>query len=311
MHKPLSKLVVFIFMKLKIIINEEISKLFEGVADTYGEKFGLSNPAKDMDRKATAGIVNLPKDPNEQPKADPKGEFVGQITQTYDDKTSNVYANPKSLEEFDANVRAVSSINGDLFVIQYNLGVYHSKIIHTVVNSFNDGKTDFEVYDDAYYLKQNITWHRIEKTNDFGYSVSTRDNLSGRPEFHPYIKQNLDAVRAKNPNLNFIPIYWEKLRKDSYNIQDIMQNNPYGFKKSSDKYGDKDTALELMKTEPDYAPIRQYVGGFLKAKDIYDLYKQVLEKSYGIRDAQEFEAFQILRDNIGKGITSINPYNQS
>ena len=50
-------------MKLVNIINEEILKL-EGVADTYGEKFGLPNPAKDMERKAVQGIKNLPPEPS-------------------------------------------------------------------------------------------------------------------------------------------------------------------------------------------------------------------------------------------------------
>jgi len=289
-------------MKLKIIINEEIRNLFEGSADAYYEKFGMRNTAKDMDRKATAGIANLPPDPKAKPKADPKGEFVGRISTPYDGQVSDVYANPKSLAEFDANVRAVSSISGDLFVIQYNLGVYHSKIINTVINSYNDGKTDFEVDGDAYNLKQNITWHRIEKTNDFGYSVSTRDNLSGRAELHPYIKQNLDATRAKNPTLNFIPIYWEKLRVDGYNAQEIMQNNPYGFNGSSSSYSTADKALEMFQTEKEYIPIRQYINQLSDARNLRDLYKKVLLISYGVRDNKEWEAFQILISNLQKGL---------
>ena len=294
-------------MKLKIIINEEIRNLFEGSADAYYEKFGMRNTAKDMDRKATAGIANLPPDPKAKPKADPKGEFVGQIVDSYKEQTSNVYANPKSLAEFDANVRAVSSSVGDLFVLQYNLGVYHSKITKTVINSYNEGKTDFEVYDDAYDLQRNITWHRIEKTNDFGYSISTTDNLMGRPQLRPFVQKNLDAVRAKNPTLNFIPIYWEKLRSEGYDVQNIMQNNPYGFNNPGDNYRSKDQAMEMFQTEKEYIPIRSYINQLSDAWNLRDLYKKVLDLQQGVRNNQDFDAFTIFADNIAKGLNT-SPY---
>jgi hypothetical protein len=294
-------------MKLKIIINEEIRNLFEGSADAYYEKFGMRNTAKDMDRKATAGIANLPPDPNEQPKVDPKGEFVGQIVDSYKNQTGNVYANPKSLYEFDANVRAVSSSAGDLFVIQYNLGIYHSKITNVVINSYNEGKTDFEVYDDAYDLQRNITWHRIEKTNDFGYSISTTDNLMGRPQLRPFVQKNLDAVREKNPTLNFIPIYWEKLRADGYDVQDIMQNNPYGFNNPGDNYRSKDQAMEMFQTEKEYIPIRSYTNELSKAWNLRELYRNVLDLQNAVRNNEEFDAFTIFADNIAKGLNT-SPY---
>lgn len=287
-------------MKLNRIISQEISKLFEGVGDTYGEKFGLPNPAKDMERKAIHGMKNLPKDPEVEPQADPKGEYIGTIN-AYE-KKSDLYANPKSLSEFEKNVRAVSSIKGDLFILQFNLSVYHSMITRKVVASHDAGETDFEVFYDAYNPQFNITWHRIGETNDFGYSISTVDNIKAQPALREYVIKNLDATRAKNPNFNFIPIYWEKLIREGYNVKDIMEKNPYGFNDEALKYASKESALEMLQTKDEYKPIRGYVGQLSNAYNLRDLYKQVIDINQNVRENKEWEAFQIFIDNLSKGL---------
>ena len=286
-------------MKLVNIINEEILKL-EGVADTYGEKFGLPNPAKDMERKAVQGIKNLPPEPEAKPNADPKGEFIGTVQMF--EKQTDVYANPKNLSEFEKDVRAVSTIDGDLFLLQFNVSLYHSKIIYAVIHSHEEGRTDFEVFNDAYNLRYNITWHRINTTDDFGYSISTVDNLKSQPELRSYVEKNLDATRAKNPQFNFIPMYWEKLKREGYDVKDIMQNNPYGTNDEALKYSNKEQAMEMIQTKNEYIPIRGYIEQLSNAWNLRELYRKSIDISHGVRDAREYEAFQILIDNLSKGL---------
>lgn len=287
-------------MKVIRIINQEISKLFEGVADTYGEKFGLPNPAKDMERKAIQGIKNLPKDPEAEPQADPKGELIGTV-RAYE-KESDIYANPKSLAEFDNNVRAVSTKKGDLFVIQFDISVYHSKLTQAVVLANREGRTNFYAFDEAYNLKENITWHRLGATNDFGYSISTVDNLRSDESLKPYVQESLDAVRAKNPQFNYIPMYWEKLLREGYDVKDMMQNNPYGFNNPGAKYRSIDLALEMFKTEKEYEPIRHYFNQIKHAWNLRELYNVVTNINNTVRNNHEWEAFQIFLHNIDLGM---------
>jgi hypothetical protein len=139
------------------IINEEILKL-EGVADTYGEKFGLRNTAKEMDRKATAGI---PPTPN-------MGEFIGDVvdedyfygnddddTGPVDTKLSRVFKNPPSLQKFEPDVRAISDEEGNLFVAETDGRFYHTNLEHTVLGSGRYKGYDF------------IQWYRVNTTDEF------------------------------------------------------------------------------------------------------------------------------------------------
>jgi hypothetical protein len=182
------------------IIKEEIYKLNqEGVADKYGEKFGLTNPDDEMNRIAMSGIKNDAS----------MGKFIGKT----ENSGANVFQNPKSLNNFDANVRAVSDEKGDLYVLQNNSDDYHTDIALLLLNKnlFNVGNPN-EVYMGNY-----ITFHRIGSTNKFGVSVSYKSYLEDDEEYyelddHLSPAELFEAVKRKNPNFEFIPKYWEYIR---------------------------------------------------------------------------------------------------
>jgi len=143
-----------------VFSNKSIRKniVREGVADTYGEKFGLRNTAKEMDRKATASI---PPTPN-------MGEFIGDvIDEDYfygddnddkgpvDTKLSRVFMNPPSLQKFEPDVRAISDEEGNLFVAETDGRFYHTNLEHTVLGSGQYKGYDF------------IQWYRVNTTDEF------------------------------------------------------------------------------------------------------------------------------------------------
>jgi hypothetical protein len=233
-------------MKINNIINEELNNIFnlnqEGVADKYGEKFGLANPDDEMNRIALSGI-----------KQDDMGKFIG----TYRNGELNVYLNPKSLNNFDSDVRAVTHIDGNLYIFQTNESGYHSIITFVVNNS----KTNDNI-GDAYTGKENLTWHRIGKTNDFGLSVSSKF-YPQYPEIQQYVIENLKNSRIVNPQFNFIPMYWEDLKKIQYDAKELISKNPYGFK-PIDKNTSVEDIYDIIKSNNTYAGLVKYIDSIKK-----------------------------------------------
>ena len=233
-------------MKINNIINEELNNIFklnqEGVADKYGEKFGLANPDDEMNRIAMSGLK-------------PEGN-MGELVAVYRD--TNIYLNPTSLQNFDSDVRAVSHIDGNFFIFQTNDGGYHSVISNAVNNS---NKSNYEI-GDAYDGKKNLTWHRIRKTNDFGFSVSSKF-YPQYEELQQFVTTNLKNLRAKNPEFNFIPIYWEDLLIRPYDAKDLIRKNPYGFKPIN-KNSSVEDIYDIIETNNTYAGLVKYIDWLRK-----------------------------------------------
>lgn len=177
--------------KLNHIINEEISKLFEGVADKYAEReFGIKDPTATQDWRARQAM---------QPKPS-MGEYVGDIINDdfYSDdddegptikKLGRVFANPQSLQDFQPNVRAVSDDKGNLFVAEVDGYFYHSQMEQTVDNT-------------NYYADRYMQWYRIGSGNSFRVSSSygtSFDAPLGADEEKQYVEQ----LRKKHPQYKF------------------------------------------------------------------------------------------------------------
>ena len=205
-------------MNIVKLIKEEIKKfLEEGVGDKYlANKYpGRFNDPIDKFEK------QYQKDLKTSQPTDPNGEKVGMVG---DDIP--IYRNPKSLKNFDSNVRAVTDKEGNLYLYQINISAYHS-IIAQVVN-------DYSPYyiGDAYDVRENVTWHRIKNTNKFGLSISyvthffrvkpivTPNKVDVRyvikDEDKDKVLQDVQKAKRKNPQFEFIPDYWEDIIK--YNL---------------------------------------------------------------------------------------------
>jgi hypothetical protein len=195
-------------MNIINVIKEELNFLNQGVADKYAEKqFNIPDPNVQMNAKAISGI----------PPEDNMGELVGVMKENID---VNIYLNPKNLQEFDDSVKAISTKDGDLFVAQMDGSFYHADIFNSI-NGYNKYKQHLS---GAYEEDENVTWHRINNTNDFGFSVSYRgfgENVNN----WSIVKPMLDAVKRMNPTFNFIPRYWQIIKQQRYDDTHDINNS--------------------------------------------------------------------------------------
>jgi hypothetical protein len=126
--------------------------------------------------------------------------------------------NPKDLRDFDEDVKAVSNKDGDLFVAQFDMAFYHSDITNAV--SKNYGQPVYNAYDES----ENITWHRIGKGLEFGWSISYK-KFGYKAENRQYVAKMMQAVMKKNPNYRFIPQYWEETKQERYDKKHNVNND--------------------------------------------------------------------------------------
>ena len=205
----------------------------EGVADKYAEKsFNIQDPNTEMNRLAQQGLEKNPENgelvgiiKGREPKEYYGGGGKKQYPGTSD---TQIYRNPKSLKNFEADVKALSNAEGNLYVALQDTDIYHAAI----VNAVNDGNSGDNL-DGAYIEDLNITWHRVGQTNDFGFSISYRD-FSEMPDNNNIIQSLINAVKSKNPSFNFINEYWENI-KDKMNG---VNSNPKNTVKMVNSYSE-------------------------------------------------------------------------
>ena len=108
----------------------------------------------------------------------------------------DVYKNPQTLAKLKSNIRAISTPEGDLYVVD------STEIIHSMFGSKMKEK-GFNFPENIYYNFDYIAWTRYEKTNDFflGESYEVYDDKN---EIEQLNKQSIENVKNKNPQYNFI-----------------------------------------------------------------------------------------------------------
>ena len=189
-------------MNLKKVIIEEIQKFSmdlpimgiaqEGVADKAAERmFNIPDPNVEMNDKALKGL----QDPS-------MGEHVATFY-NLKNRGCKIYKNPKSLKNFAADVRAVGTRQGDVYVFQTDIGAYHSKITMALQEAGIDIGT-------AYDQMHNVTLHRLNEREAFAYSVSYQD-FALELVNQDIVKETFDNLNHKNPTLEFINEYWLEL----------------------------------------------------------------------------------------------------
>jgi hypothetical protein len=192
------------------VLSEDDDVVADGVADKYAEKnFNIPDPNKSMQQQSLTGLQQEPQDD--------KGEFVGN-TGGY--SKTNVYANPKTLNDFDGNVRAVTDKNGNLYVAQLNRTFYHEHLAITV----NKSKTKYanSLPEDTYgSYDEEVLLHRVGKTNMFGISDSYETFASMYPEI---VQDLLKKAGNKNPQFEFYSILFNN-NKFFGNINSSTNNN--------------------------------------------------------------------------------------
>jgi hypothetical protein len=272
-------------MKIVDIIKEEVNNFLsnEGVADKYAERqFHIEDPNAEMDRIAMSGI-----------KDTSMGELMGNFM-VHGGVQINIYKNPKKLDNFDENVRAISSHKGNLYVAQNN-GAYYHREIASILNDSNTAAGNY--IGEAYEEKNNVTWHRIEDRDDFGYSISFRDFGKDIRNIN-VVKSHLDAVRRMNPTLHFIPMYWERLKGAEYNYDEILRDNPYGFGPEGDNL--MQNIRNQIQSNERYQVLLPYINVMNTPDDLTRLRMEFKKAQLSVRNNNDFDFYDTAIDLINE-----------
>lgn len=258
-------------MKIQDVVDEEIQKFYqEGVADKYAERqFHIPDPNTEMDAIAQQGIQN----------DSSMGEFVGTVTNK--SGKYNVYKNPKNLQNFDENVRAFSTTDGDLYVAQTNGDYFHQDMAN-VINDPNIGN----VYDD----EKNICWHRVGKTNYFGFSVSYI-SFGENSKNKEFVEKLMQGLKIKNPNFKFIPIYWQTMLVN----MDKLKNYDNFVLSKANRFED---IRRTIYGNDDFAGLRDYMYQVKSIDDLKQLGQRFKANQLTTRNKEDFEYLDTLIDNV-------------
>jgi len=140
-------------------------------------------------------------------------EKIGKVR--YGDyKGYEIFINPPTIKNFE-NCKAISDINGNLYVTEYQ-DYHHQYLITWLINNkFIDlGFSGRGKIPHPYYIENVIAWHQFHSTNNlFLFEASDKYYKKG---IHKMVK----LVRQKNPNIEFkltnIHDAWEFWRVNSY-----------------------------------------------------------------------------------------------
>ena len=181
----------------------------EGVADKYAEReFNIPDEDAEMDKQATMAMVNMPQQQKQQSQT---GKLVG-VIKIGGKLESNIYANPKSLNGFDAGVRAISDRENNLFVAQTDGSFIHLGI----GDAINKARKYYvgDVYNDGI----NMLWMRVKNSKTFAFSDSMQYSMKNEEQYYE-LKDRVVELQAKHPEFKFIPeIHWEVRQ------QEIIEN---------------------------------------------------------------------------------------
>jgi tRNA nucleotidyltransferase/poly(A) polymerase len=202
----------------------------EGVADKYAEKrFGIPDPEGEFNRKYNA---------NQLAQTNTPVAFVDSTIYDYSadghDKIEKVpiYKNPKSLANFEYNVRAVSDADGNLYVAQKNGNFVHGNIGQSLF--FAD--SNYELYRnyDKYVLL-----HRMGELNSFGLSDSSEGYMRVNRAARADIDKLFDKLSTKNPQFKYYEQYYDGDGIDLNKPFDKNKLLPVTDEGVGDKYAEK------------------------------------------------------------------------
>jgi hypothetical protein len=160
----------------------DLDGIDEGVGDVYAEKkFGIPDSNKEFEKKF-----------NTQ-KAEANGLQYGNI------KGTPIYKNPKSLDGFEEDIRAIGDIDGNIYVAVGNGSFIHSEM--AVALRFTRDSNEF-------YNKMNqyLLLVRIDNGDEFGLSSSSDDNIQGGENSEKYKKSGeyiIRKLKQRNPQYGF------------------------------------------------------------------------------------------------------------
>lgn len=186
-----------------MLTTKDFAQFEEGVADKYAEKeFNIPDPNAEMEKKAMKGI-----------KDSSMGELVGVIRKEWVDmqgvdhsSETNVYMNPKTLQNFDEDVRAITDEKGNIFVGQLDSDYYHEELANAVIRQH----PEYDLTPAYGEFHRKILWHRVGLSREFGLSISYMKYLK-TPDGMERAGKLLEAAQRKNPQFVFVLEYWQEM----------------------------------------------------------------------------------------------------
>lgn len=171
------------------------NEIEEGVGDKYGEKLGIPDEDK---------IFNTLYNSSNQKNIElPVGVSYGKRSRKDIEKSPiQIYKNPRSLKNFENDVRAIGTVNGDLYVAIFNGEINHRDIGKAI------GLNNYNVYDEP---KVYVLLHRIKNTNSFGLSDMSEEAYESH--YKEEIENILRNVKKHNPEYIFYTSYYDNTYK--------------------------------------------------------------------------------------------------
>ena len=129
-------------------------------------------------------------------------ELLGTIDYSLSADALEIYKNPRSIKRMDDDIKAISSEDGDLFVVN-GRDIVHDEIIRWLrqqnlvspLARFNGKKDMFDKV---------VAWTRYDNTNTFALSESYEDVNGLSKEDKQYIKTIAKRTKEKNPQYDFV-----------------------------------------------------------------------------------------------------------
>ena len=126
------------------------------------------------------------------------GEVVGYVYGFvgYKQKYIPIYLNPKTLQNFEGEVKAIGNIKGNIYVTLEEAGFVHGEIGlgAGLFSSVRDVYNNYDTY---------VTMNRIGKTNSFEIGESTLENAEENDAMYN-VDAILAALKQKNPQYDYL-----------------------------------------------------------------------------------------------------------
>lgn len=257
--------------------KEEILKLIgskatvqdEGVADTYAlNKWGI--PDENIENEK--GFLRS----QELERNKPVGNVISR-----NGNYIPIYKNPKSLVNFEDNVRAIIDSRGDLYIAIQNEYFMHGSI----AADLGWLADEYGVYEN---LDRYVLLHRIDSTTKFGLSDAYDGNHSGIRFNDDDIIRLMHLAKSKNPNFYFYNALYDGALDRSELVAEMVQDEGVADKYAANKFGIPDSDTEF---EKQFSKYQEVLGtepyGFARSGSsmtpIYKNPKSLLNFESGVR----------------------------
>lgn len=177
-----------------MLTDEGILK--EGVADKYAEKaFNIPDTSAKQNVQAAGEIQSQ----QEQPVAYVRGR---------DASSTAIYKNPKSLDNFDRDVRGIIDPEGNIYIAQIDGDFNHGNMGMALGFMKSESDAMFK------HLEKHMLIVRVKYTNAFGLSDSSADFAEDEFDYDniQIVGNFLRAAKRVNPQYEFYPEYYEEIK---------------------------------------------------------------------------------------------------